>query len=102
MLGLTPPPMMEKVFLIFLGIRPLFENMLKNSYFTPWNAKTLRKIISKWEKLTKNLEVWWFLTLEVANFQSKTRDMDKMVRGQKVTQNTFDKMGRRLPDALGD
>ena len=30
-----PPPMMEKVFLIFLGIRPLFENMLKNSYFTP-------------------------------------------------------------------
>ena len=31
-----------------------------------------------------------------------SRDMDKMVRGQKVTQNTFDKMGRRLPDALGD
>ena len=30
------------------------------------------------------------------------RDLDKMVRGQKVTQNTFDKMGRRLPDALGD
>ena len=30
------------------------------------------------------------------------RDMDKKVRGQKVTQNTFDKMGRRLPDALGD
>ena len=25
-----------------------------------------------------------------------------MVRGQKVMQNTFDKMGRRLPDALGD
>ena len=33
--GPDPPPMMEKVFLIFLGIRPLFENMLKNSYFTP-------------------------------------------------------------------
>ena len=30
------------------------------------------------------------------------RDMDKKVRGQKLTQNTFDKMGRRLPDALGD
>ena len=30
------------------------------------------------------------------------RDMDKMVRGQKVTQNTFDKIGRRLPDALED
>ncbi len=28
--------------------------------------------------------------------------IDKMVRGQKVMQNTFDKMGRRLPDALGD
>ena len=25
-----------------------------------------------------------------------------MVRGQKVTQNTFDKMWRRLPDALVD
>ena len=32
----------------------------------------------------------------------QSRDMDKMVRGQKVTQNTVDKMGRRLPDALAD
>ena len=33
--------------------------------------------------------------------KAKARDMDKIVRGQKVKQNTFDKMGRRLPDALG-
>ena len=33
-----PPPMMEKLFLIFLGIRPFFENTLKNSHFALENA----------------------------------------------------------------
>ena len=39
-MGLTPPPlpMMEKLFLIFLGIRPFFENTLKNSHFALENA----------------------------------------------------------------
>ena len=30
--------MMEKLFLIFLGIRPFFENTLKNSHFALENA----------------------------------------------------------------
>ena len=34
-----PPPKMEKLFLIFLGIRPFFENTLKNSHFALKNAK---------------------------------------------------------------
>ena len=33
-----PPPKMEKLFLIFLGIRPFFENTLKNSHFALENA----------------------------------------------------------------
>ena len=33
-----PLPMMEKLFLIFLGIRPFFENTLKNSHFALENA----------------------------------------------------------------
>ena len=36
--GPPPPPKMEKLFLIFLGIRPFFENTLKNSYFALKNA----------------------------------------------------------------
>ena len=36
---LDPPPYkMEKLFLIFLGIRPFFENTLKNSHFALENA----------------------------------------------------------------
>ena len=39
MSGPDPPPyMMEKLFLIFLGIRPFFENTLKNSHFALENA----------------------------------------------------------------
>ena len=39
MSGPAPPlPMMEKLFLIFLGIRPFFENTLKNSHFALENA----------------------------------------------------------------
>ena len=33
-----PPYKMEKLFLIFLGIRPFFENTLKNSHFALENA----------------------------------------------------------------
>ena len=39
MSGPDPPPYkMEKLFLIFLGIRPFFENTLKNSHFALENA----------------------------------------------------------------
>ena len=39
MSGPDPPPYkMEKLFLIVLGIRPFFENTLKNSHFALENA----------------------------------------------------------------
>ena len=42
MSGPDPPPYkMEELFLIFLGIRPFFENTLKNSHFALENANLL-------------------------------------------------------------
>ena len=34
-IGMTPPPMMENIFLIFLDIRPFFETWLKKKIFYP-------------------------------------------------------------------
>ena len=42
-----PPYKMEKLFLIFLGIRPFFESTLKNSHFALENANFGEEISTK-------------------------------------------------------